>query len=145
MGTQHNMFSRAALNSARFFSRRVIATTEAPIAMGPYSQAIVAGSQVFVSGQLGMCPVKGQLVSEKVEDQAEQALRNLVAVLKGAGCTPEDVVKCTVFLTDMNDFAAINAIYAKVFTSNPPARSCVAVKTLPRNANFEVECIAYKQ
>lgn len=140
-----NKLSFAARQGVRAFSRQVISTNKAPLAMGPYSQAIVAGNQVFVSGQLGMCPVKGELVSPNVSDQAEQALKNLSAVLEGAGVTMKDVVKCTVFLTDMNDFATINKIYANHFTVDAPARSCVAVKTLPRGANFEVEAIAYKK
>ena len=124
--------------------KTVIATTAAPGAIGPYSQAIEAGGFVFVSGQLPLDPATGAFVPGGVEEQAEQSLRNLKAVLAGAGCTMEDVVKTTVFLADINDFAAINTIYAEYFTGEAPARSCVQVAALPKGALFEVEAVAVK-
>ena len=105
--------------------KTVIATTAAPGAIGPYSQAIEANGFVFVSGQIPLDPATGAFVPGGVEEQAEQSLRNLKAVLAGAGCTLGDVVKTTVFLTDMGAFAAVNAVYAKHFTTDCPARSAV--------------------
>ena len=124
--------------------KTVIATTAAPGAIGPYSQAIEAGGFVFVSGQLPLDPATGAFVPGGVEEQAEQSLRNLKAVLAGAGCTLGDVVKTTVFLSDMDNFAAMNEVYAEFFSMPFPARSAVAVKTLPKNALVEVECTAIK-
>lgn len=115
----------------------------APKAVGPYSHAVRAGELLFASGQLGLDPVTGEL-ADGVEAQARVALSNLKAVLAAAGMDLSDVVKTTVFLVDMNDFAAINAIYADAFGDSKPARSCVAVSTLPKNGLFEIEAIARK-
>lgn len=115
----------------------------APAAVGPYSHAVKAGKTLFVSGQLGLDPVSGELV-EGVEAQARVALENLKAVLVAAKMEMEDVVKTTVFLKDMGDFAAINAIYAEAFGDTKPARSCVAVAALPKGGLFEIEAIARK-
>lgn len=116
-------------------------TEQAPAALGPYSQAYVANGFVFISGQGGIDPAKGALVEGGVEAQTLQAMKNIEAILKEAGTDFSKVVKTTCFLADMNDFAAFNAIYAEYFTSKP-ARSCVAVKTLPANFLVEVEVIA---
>lgn len=121
-----------------------IATTAAPGAIGPYSQAIEAGGFVFVSGQIPLDPATGAFVPGGVEEQAEQCLKNLTAVLAAAGCTTGDVVKTTVFLTDMGSFAAVNAVYAKFFTAECPARSAVQVGALPKGALVEIEAIAVK-
>jgi 2-iminobutanoate/2-iminopropanoate deaminase len=122
-------------------TRQAITTSGAPAALGPYSQAIVSGDLVFCAGQLGIDPATGDL-ADGVEAQAERALRNLAAVLDAAGCSFADVVKTTIFLADIGDFAAINAVYAK-FTSDPaPARSTFAVGALPRGARIEIEAIA---
>ena len=115
--------------------KTVIATTAAPGAIGPYSQAIEANGFVFVSGQIPLDPATGAFVPGGVEEQAEQSLRNLKAVLAGAGCTLGDVVKTTVFLTDMGAFAAVNAVYAKYFEGDCPARSAVQVGALPSNVS----------
>lgn len=115
----------------------------APAAVGPYSHAVRAGKTLYVSGQLGLDPAKGDLV-KGVEAQARLALSNLKAVLTAADMGMEDVVKTTVFLVDMNDFAAINVIYAEAFGDTKPARSCVAVATLPKGGLFEIEAIARK-
>jgi len=120
----------------------VISTTNAPGAIGPYSQGWAAGDLVFTSGQLPVDPVTGE-VPEGIAAQAEQSCKNVVAVLEGAGAGAEDVVKTTCFLADMGDFAAFNEVYAKYFVSKP-ARSCVAVKTLPKNVLCEIEAIAVK-
>ena len=125
-------------------SRRRIDTNAAPAALGPYSQAIVAGDFVFCAGQVGVDPATGDLVDGGIERQAERALENLRAVLDAAGATFADVVKVTVFLADMGDFEALNAVYARFFPDPPPARSTFAVAALPRNARVEIEAIAYR-
>ncbi len=118
-----------------------VATANAPSAIGPYSQAIVCGNLVFTSGQIPLIPESGEMVVGGIEAQAEQVMKNLGAVLAAAGSSYEKAIKTTCFLADMNDFAAFNAVYAKYFTEKP-ARSCVAVKTLPKGALVEVEVIA---
>lgn len=122
--------------------KSVIATKDAPAALGPYSQAIKAGNFLFVSGQLGIYPETGEIATDDIGAQARQALENLRAVLAAAGATPNDVVKTTVFLASMNDFAAVNAIYSETFPTNAPARSCFAVSELPKKALVEIEAIA---
>ena len=116
-------------------------TSNAPAAIGPYSQAIICGNMLFTSGQVPINPASGEVETEGITDQATQVMKNLAAVLEEAGTTFDKVVKTTCFLSDMNDFAAFNAVYAEYFTSKP-ARSCVAVKTLPTNVLCEVEVIA---
>ena len=116
-------------------------TSNAPEAIGPYSQAIICGNMLFTSGQVPINPATGNVETEGITDQATQVMKNLAAVLEEAGTTFDKVVKTTCFLADMNDFAAFNAVYAEYFTSKP-ARSCVAVKTLPKNVLVEVEVIA---
>ncbi len=118
-----------------------VSTEKAPAAIGPYSQAIVAGELVFTSGQIPINPASGQVEAAGIAAQAEQVMQNLGAVLKEAGSDYTKAIKTTCFLADMNDFAAFNAVYGKYFTTNP-ARSCVAVKTLPKNVLVEVEVIA---
>jgi 2-iminobutanoate/2-iminopropanoate deaminase len=123
-------------------SRQAISTTSAPAAIGPYSQGIALDDLVFCSGQIGLDPASGVLVEGGVEAQAERALQNLAAVLDAAGCTFDDVVKTTVFLADMDDFAAVNAVYARFMPDPPPARSTFAVGALPKGARIEIEAIA---
>ena len=123
-------------------TRRAISTTGAPAAIGPYSQAIGTESLVFCSGQLGLDPATGDFVAGDVAAQAEQALRNLSAVLAEAGLTFGDVVKTTIFLADMGDFATVNGVYARYVTDPPPARSTVAVAALPKGGRVEIEAIA---
>ncbi len=120
-----------------------ISTETAPAAIGPYSQAIVCGEMVFTSGQIPINPASGSVEATTIEEQAEQVMKNLGEVLKAAGSSFEKAVKTTCFLADMADFAAFNGVYAKYFTTKP-ARSCVAVKTLPKNVLVEVEVIATK-
>lgn len=118
-----------------------VSTEKAPAAIGPYSQAIVCGNMVFTSGQIPINPASGGIEATTIEGQAEQVMQNLGAVLTAAGSGFDKAVKTTCFLADMGDFAAFNGVYAKYFTTNP-ARSCVAVKTLPKNVLVEVEVIA---
>lgn len=122
---------------------QTITAPNAPAAVGPYCHARLAGSTLYTSGQLGLIPATGEL-PQGVEAQAAQALDNLTAVLAAAGMTCADVVKTTVFLADMGDFAAINAVYAKYFPGEAPARSCVQVAALPKGALFEIEAVAVK-
>ena len=123
-------------------SRQAISTSGAPAALGPYSQGIASEGLVFCSGQLGLDPVTGEIVEGGVEAQAERALRNLVAVLDAAGATAGDIVKTTIFLADMGDFAAVNAVYTRFMADPPPARSTFAVAALPKGGLIEIEAIA---
>lgn len=118
-----------------------IYTPNAPEAIGPYSQAVTAGNLVFTSGQIAINPASGAVEATTIEDQTHQVCKNLSAVLAAAGSSLEKVVKTVCFLADMNDFAAFNAVYATYFTGKP-ARSCVAVKTLPKNVLVEIDTIA---
>lgn len=120
---------------------KVVYTDKAPAAIGPYSQAIVLNDVLFTSGQIPVNPATGEIAGDTIKAQAEQVMKNLEAVLKEAGTGFENAVKTTCFLADMGDFAAFNEVYAKYFV-NKPARSCVAVKTLPKNVLCEVEVIA---
>ncbi|MDQ6682266.1 MAG: RidA family protein [Chloroflexota bacterium] len=120
----------------------VIQTDAAPAALGPYSQAIAAGGLVFSAGQVGIDPQTGEIVAGGVEAQAERALDNLAAVLDAAGTSLARVVKTTIFLVDMGDFATVNEVYGKRFGSAPPARSTVAVAGLPKGGLVEIECVA---
>lgn len=122
---------------------KTITAPNAPAAVGPYCHAKLAGNTLYTSGQLGLIPATGEL-PQGVEAQAAQALDNLSAVLSAAGMTCADVVKTTVFLANMGDFAAINAIYAKYFPGEAPARSCVQAAALPKGALFEIEAVAVK-
>ena len=122
----------------------VIATTNAPAAIGPYSQAVQVGNMLFASGQLGIDPATGNFVEGAVKEQTAQAFKNVKAILTEAGLDISDVVKTTVFLADMGDFGAMNEVYASQFEGAFPARSAVAVKTLPKNGLVEIEVIAVK-
>ena len=118
-----------------------IATPNAPAAIGPYCQATIHNGFLFTSGQIPLDPADGSIVGTTIEEQAHRVCQNLSAVLTAAGSDLSKVLKTTCFLADMNDFAAFNSVYAQYFTGKP-ARSCVAVKTLPKNVLVEVECIA---
>lgn len=120
----------------------IISTENAPGAIGPYSQAVKTGGMIFCSGQIPIDPATGNFVSEDVAEQTEQVLKNLEAVLKAGGAGLGNVVKTTVFLADMNDFAAMNDVYARFFNENKPARATVQAARLPRDARVEIECIA---
>ena len=120
---------------------KIISTNDAPSAIGPYSQAVVSGGLVYTSGQIALDPATGEIVGDTIEKQTEQVMKNLSAILSVAGSEFSKAVKTTCFLADMGDFSAFNDIYGKYFTGKP-ARSCVAVKTLPKNVLCEVEVIA---
>lgn len=123
--------------------RKIIKPQGAPTAVGPYNQAVVAGNFVFTAGQIPLDPVSGQIVGADIKQQTEQVLKNLKAVLEGAGSSFEKAVKCTVFLKDMNDFAGMNEVYAKyVRAENAPARSTIQVARLPKDALVEIEAVA---
>ena len=122
--------------------KQIIKTEDAPKAIGPYSQAVVAGGFVFASGQIPTDPATGQFVEGGISVQTRQVLRNLSKVLEAAGTGLERVVKTTVFLADMDDFAAMNEVYARFFKENPPARSTVQAARLPRDARVEIDVIA---
>ena len=124
--------------------KTVISTTEAPSAVGPYSQGIAAGPFVFCSGQIPLEPETGALVQGDISTQVKRVLQNIAAVLRAHGLGMEHVVKTTVFLTNMADFAEMNTVYAEYFLSNPPARSTIQVAALPKGANVEIEAIALK-
>lgn len=120
----------------------IISTENAPGAIGPYSQAIKTGGMIFCSGQIPIDPATGNFVSDDVAQQTEQVLKNLDAVLKAGGAGLGDVVKTTVFLADMNDFAAMNEVYSRFFDQNKPARATVQAARLPRDSKVEIDCIA---
>ena len=123
---------------------KILNTPNAPAAIGPYSQGVQCGSMVFVSGQLPFVPSTGELLAGSVGDMTRQCMKNIEAILAEAGCTLADVVKTTIFLKDLNDFAEVNAAYAAFFPGNAPARACVQVAKLPRDARVEIEAIACK-
>src|SRR2546421_12206089 len=123
--------------------KEIIATEDAPAAIGPYSQAVRAGNFVFASGQIPIDPKTGEFVAGGVAEQTEQVMRNLAAVLQAAGSGLDRIIKTTVFLADMNDFAAMNEVYGRFFKENPPARATVQAARLPRDARVEIEAIAF--
>ena len=123
-------------------TKEIVSTDKAPGAIGPYSQAIKADGMVFCSGQIPIDPATGDFVSDVVAEQTEQVLKNLSEVLAAAGSSLDDVVKTTVFLADMNDFAEMNEVYSRFFSENKPARATVQAARLPRDARVEIECIA---
>lgn len=122
-------------------NKEIISTKNAPSAIGPYSQGVKVGNLVYTSGQIPLNPIDGSMPSS-IEEQTKQSLENCTAILAEAGSSLENVIKTTVFLTDINDFAKMNEIYATYFSSNPPARSAIQVSKLPKDANIEIECIA---
>lgn len=122
--------------------KKILSTTNAPAAIGPYSQGVQAGNMVFVSGQLPIVPATGELLNDTVGEQTKQCMNNIMAILAEAGCTLTDVVKTTIFLKDLGNFAEVNAAYGQFFQENPPARACVQVAKLPKDADIEIEVIA---
>lgn len=125
-------------------ANQVVATQKAPRAIGPYSQAIVSGELIFTSGQIPLDPATQQMVTGDVAAQTERVMENLAAVLQAAGAGFDDVVKATIFLVDLGDFAAVNEVYGKRFARSPPARSTVQVAALPKGARVEIELVARK-
>lgn len=122
--------------------KRVVATTSAPAAIGPYSQAVAAGGMLFCSGQIPLDPATGDLVAGDITTQTRQVMANLAAVLEAGGCSFADVVRCTIFLKSMDDFSAVNDVYATFFDEAPPSRACVEVARLPRDVRVEIDAIA---
>ncbi len=126
------------------FTKTVISTPSAPAAIGPYSQAILAGNTLYCSGQIAIIPETGELIQNDIQAEAHQVLKNLGAVLKEAGMGYSDVVRATVFLKDLNDYGKINDVYKEYFTENPPARAAVQVARLPKDVSVEISLIAVK-
>ena len=124
--------------------KKVINTENTPKAIGPYSQAILSGNTLYCSGQIAMNPVTGNLVIDNITEETNQVMKNILAVLKAADMNFENVVKCSIFMKDMKDYSAINEVYAKSFSKNPPAREAVQVSVLPKNVNVEISIIAVK-
>ena len=124
--------------------KKVINTKNAPKAIGPYSQAILSGNTLYCSGQIAINPDTGNLVIENIAAETNQVMKNILAVLKAAEMTFENVVKCSIFMIDMSDYSTVNQEYAKYFSKNPPAREAVQVSVLPKNVNIEISIIAVK-
>jgi len=122
--------------------KKIISTTAAPAAIGPYSQAVQIGNMLYTSGQIPLNPQTMEIETDDVAAQTKQVMENIKAVLTAGEARLENVIKCTIFLADMNDFAIVNEVYGAYFTQNPPARSCVEVSRLPRDVKVEIECIA---
>jgi 2-iminobutanoate/2-iminopropanoate deaminase len=135
-------FARHPLISAVHHTR--VKTPLAPAAIGPYCQAVLAGQTLYCSGQIAIDPESGSMINGTVEEEAERVLENIGAVLQGASMSYGDVVQCTVYLTDINDYATVNEIYARYFSESPPAREAVEVRALPRHARVEISCIAVR-
>ena len=123
-------------------TKQIISTDKAPQAIGPYSQAVRVGDMIYTSGMIPIIPETGELETGDVKAQAKQAIGNLVALLEAAGSSADKVIKTTVFIKDMNDFAAVNEVYSTFFKADCPARSCVEVARLPKDVLIEIECIA---
>ncbi len=123
-------------------TKKIIYTEDAPDPIGPYNQAVLANGTLYISGQIAIDPFSGSIVSGSITNEAEQVMENLKAILTTAGMTFKNVVKCSIFLSNMDDFAAVNAVYGKHFGEDAPARETVAVRTLPKNVNVEISAIA---
>lgn len=122
--------------------KQIINSKKSPAPIGPYSQAVQKGNTLYVSGQIALDPISGELNLSTISAETELVMKNLGEVLKAANMRYENVLKCSIFLSDMNNFSEVNEVYGKYFTTNPPARETVAVKTLPKNVNVEISCIA---
>lgn len=122
--------------------KKIIYTAHAPEPIGPYSQAIQMGSTLYVSGQIAIDPATGEMVNDSIESETHQVLKNMGAILKEAGVSYSEVVKCSIFVSDMQNFGRVNAVYGEYFDTNPPARETVEVSALPKYVNVEISCIA---
>jgi len=122
--------------------KRIVKTNKAPEAIGPYSQGVIAGNFMFISGQIAIDPDKNEMIVGTIEQETEQVLKNIGAILNEAGLSYDNVVKTTVYLTDLNDFVKMNEVYARFFKNNPPARAAIQVSKLPKGAKIEIEAIA---
>ncbi len=125
-------------------SNKIIFTKEAPAPIGPYSQAVLAGNTLYVSGQIALDVDSGDLINENITEETHAVMKNLEAVLRAADFTFSDIVKCSIFIKNMDEFGTINEAYGQYFKSNPPARETVEVSKLPKNVNVEISCIAFK-
>ena len=125
-------------------SKKVISTDKVPVAIGPYSQAILAGNTLYCSGQIAINPETGDLNTETITEETHQVMKNIFEVLKAADMNFSNVVKCSIFMSDMNQYSEINQVYASYFAENPPAREAVQVSVLPKNVNVEISVIAVK-
>lgn len=125
-------------------SKEIIFSSDAPAPIGPYSQAVKTGNTLYLSGQIALDPITGELINENITEETHAVMKNMDAVLRAGGFTFADVVKCTIFIRDMGQFATINEAYGQYFKSNPPARETVEVSKLPKNVNVEISCIAVK-
>ena len=125
--------------------KEIISTKKAPAAIGPYSQAVCVGDTIYTSGMIPIIPETGELETGDIKAQAKQAIGNLIALIEEAGSDADHVIKTTVFIKDMNDFAAVNEVYSTFFSKDCPARSCVEVARLPKDVKIEIECIAIKK
>jgi 2-iminobutanoate/2-iminopropanoate deaminase len=125
-------------------SKEIIFSSDAPAPIGPYSQAVKTGNTLYLSGQIALDPVTGELINENITEETHAVMKNMDAVLRAGGFAFSDVVKCTIFIRDMGQFATINEAYGQYFKSNPPARETVEVSKLPKNVNVEISCIAVK-
>lgn len=123
--------------------KQIINSSKAPAPIGPYSQAVKAGSTLYISGQIAIDQESGDLITSSIEEETEQVMKNLSFILDEAGLSFNNVLKCSIFVSDMGNFAKVNAIYGKYFKENPPARETVEVSCLPKNVNVEISCIAY--
>lgn len=129
--------------TATLMENKIINSQQAPAPIGPYSQAVLAGNTLYVSGQIALNPENGELVKGSIEDETHQVMRNMQAILSDAGMPLTSVAKCTIFVKDMNNFGRINEVYGSYFSKNPPARETVEVSRLPKDVNVEISCIAY--
>ncbi len=125
--------------------KTIVQTSHAPAPIGPYSQAVKSGSTLYVSGQIAINPTTGALVNDSIEDETRQVMKNLEAILTEAGMNFSHVVKCSIFVSDMNNFARVNGVYGEFFQTNPPARETVEVSALPKFVNVEISCIAVSE
>ncbi len=125
-------------------SKEIVVTKSAPSALGPYSQAVIHQGVIYCSGQIAIDPGSNEIIDGGISEQVEQVMKNLKAVLEAAESDMKRVLKCTIYLSDMSDFAVVNEVYGKYFDSEPPARETVAVKTLPKNVLVEISCVAYQ-
>ena len=132
------------LETIRIMSKKVISTDKVPVAIGPYSQAILSGNTLYCSGQIAINPETGDLNTETITEETHQVMKNISEVLKAADMNFSNVVKCSIFMSDMNQYSEINQVYASYFAENPPAREAVQVSVLPKNVNVEISVIAAK-
>jgi 2-iminobutanoate/2-iminopropanoate deaminase len=141
---QFSLFFRYLAKTNILMAKEIIYSANAPEPIGPYSQAVKVGNMLFISGQIAIQKPSGNLITDTIEAEATQVMKNIEEILKAAGMDFSHVVKSTIFLQDFDDFAAINTIYGKYFTSNPPARETVEVSRLPKDVSVEISCIAVK-